>query len=67
MNIKIFFSKKDKEEILDKQFKIIFNHFDLDGDGFITSEEYSKVLTSLGDKTSPEQAEILVRKTFNKI
>ena len=57
---------KSKDEIKMRQYKMAFNYYDLDGDGYITSEEFSKVLTSLGDKTTKEQAAILV-KSFEKI
>lgn len=56
---------KSKDEIKMRQYKMAFNYYDLDGDGYITSEEFSKVLTSLGDKTTKEQAAILV-KSFEK-
>ena len=57
---------QSKDEIKMRQYKMAFNYYDLDGDGYITSEEFSKVLTSLGDKTTKEQAAILV-KSFEKI
>ena len=57
---------KSKDEIKMRQYKMAFNYYDLDGDGYITSEEFSKVLTSLGDKTTKEQAAILVKRFEKK-
>ena len=39
---------------------MVFKHFDIDGDNYITREEFAKVLKELGEKSSDEDIDAFV-------
>ena len=39
---------------------MVFKHFDIDGDNYITREEFAKVLKELGEKSSDKDIDAFV-------